>query len=413
MKADCMVLGAGIVGVATALQIQRRGRSVVLVDRRGPGEEASFGNATLIERSSTYPYMFPRKMADLIRYALNATPEANYHLSYAPRVLPWLYKYWRASGPENALKIAAAHLPLIENCLSEHEILAGEAGVSNLLRPMGWLDLFRTEEKLRNTERDFASREAFGVTSDLLDSAGIAALEPHLSGPFVGGIHLKDPVSVANPHALTLAYVKLFEKLGGRFANGDGRGVLQDGAVWSLKTDSGLITANEAVLAMGAWSSDVFRPLGYRIPLEVKRGYHMHYGTKGNAGLGHPILDAEKGYLLVPMGDGSIRLTTGAEFAHRDAPKTPVQLTKVEPIAKSVFPLAERKDAEPWMGRRPCLPDMLPVIGRAPRHKGLWFAFGHQHHGLTNAAITGRLIGEMMTGADPFCNPRAYRADRF
>jgi D-amino-acid dehydrogenase len=413
MKADCIVLGAGIVGVATALQIQRRGRSVILVDRRGPGEEASFGNATLIERSSTYPYMFPRKMADLIRYALNATPEANYHLSYAPRVLPWLYKYWRASTPENALKIAAAHLPLIENCLSEHQLLAHEAGVADLLRPIGWIDLFRTDEKMRAAEQDFASREAFGVTSTVLDPAGIAALEPHLAGPFVGGVHLKDPVSVANPHALTLAYVQLFEKLGGRVVNGDAKAVVQDRASWSLKTDGGTITAPDAVLAMGAWSSDVFRPLGYRIPLEVKRGYHMHYGIKGNAGLFHPLLDAERGYLLVPMGDGSIRLTTGAEFAHRDAPKTPVQLAKVEPIAKNVFPLGERRDAEPWMGRRPCLPDMLPVIGRAPRHKGLWFAFGHQHHGLTNAAITGRLIGEMMTGAEPFCDPRPYRADRF
>ena len=151
----------------------------------------------------------------------------------------------------------------------------------------------------------------------------------------------------------------------------------------------------------------------YRVPLASKRGYHMHYSAKGNAVLHQPFLDAERGYLLVPMGDGSIRLTTGAEFAHRDAPKTPVQLAKVEPIARTVFPLGERKNAEPWMGRRPCLPDMLPIIGPAPRHLGLWFAFGHQHHGLTNAAITGRLIAEMITGEETFCDPRPYRLDRF
>jgi D-amino-acid dehydrogenase len=413
MKADCLVLGAGIVGVATALQLQRRGRQTVLVDKRGPGEETSFGNATLIERSSTYPYMFPRKWGQLLKYALNATPEANYHLSYAPRVLPWLYKYWRQSTPENTLKIAAAHLPLIENCLSEHELLAAEAGVSALLRPTGWMDLFRTDEKFRSAQADFSSRAAYGVESSFLDPAGIAAIEPHLSGPFVGAVHLKDPVSVADPYALTMAYLKLFERLGGRFANGDGRSVTKQPAGWQVQTEQGTVTARDAVVAMGAWSNDVFRLLGYRIPLEVKRGYHMHYGVKGNAVLNHPFLDAERGYLLIPMADGSIRLTTGAEFAHRDAPKTPVQLGKVEPIARSIFPLAERKDSEIWMGRRPCLPDMLPVIGPAPRHKGLWFAFGHQHHGLTNAAITGRLIGEMLTGEDTFCDPRPYRADRF
>jgi D-amino-acid dehydrogenase len=413
MKADCLVLGAGIVGVATALHLQRLGRQTVLVDRRGPGEETSFGNATLIERSSTFPYMFPRRIGDLLRYALNATPDAHYHLSYAPRVLPWLYRYWRQSNPQNALKIAAAHLPLIENCLAEHEILAAEAGVAHLLRPTGWLDLFRTDEKFAAAQQDFRARAPFGIQSTVLDPAALAEHEPHLTGPFVGGIHLKDPVSVADPYALTMAYVRLFEKLGGRFVNGDGRKITQGAGGWSVPAEAEPVFATDAVVTMGAWSSDVFRPLGYRIPLEVKRGYHMHYGVAGNAGLNHPVLDAEGGYLLVPMGDGSIRLTTGAEFAHRDAKKTPVQLGKVEPIARSVFPLAERKTAEPWMGCRPCLPDMLPVIGRAPRHKGLWFAFGHQHHGLTNAAVTGRLIGEMITGGETFCDPRPYRADRF
>ena len=108
-----------------------------------------------------------------------------------------------------------------------------------------------------------------------------------------------------------------------------------------------------------------------------------------------------------------IRLTTGAEFARRDAPKTPVQLAKVEPIARKLFPLAERLDLAPWMGARPCLPDMLPVIGPAPRHKGLWFDFGHQHHGLTLGPVSGRLLAEMIVGEAPFTDPKPYRADRF
>jgi D-amino-acid dehydrogenase len=156
----------------------------------------------------------------------------------------------------------------------------------------------------------------------------------------------------------------------------------------------------------------VFRRLGYSIPFAVKRGYHMHYQPSGNAVLNHTVLDLERGYLLAPMARG-IRLTTGAEFAERDAPPTPVQLERAEPVARGLFPLAQRLDPEPWMGSRPCTPDMMPIIGPAPRHKGLWFTFGHAHHGLTLGPVTGRLIAEMMSGAKPFTDPAPYRADRF
>jgi len=144
----------------------------------------------------------------------------------------------------------------------------------------------------------------------------------------------------------------------------------------------------------------------------VKRGYHMHYRLAGTAKLNMPSLDAERGYFLAPM-RGGIRLTTGAEFALRDAIRTPVQLGRAEPIARDLFPLAERMDAEPWMGARPCTPDMMPIIGPAPRHRRLWLAFGHAHHGFTLGAVTGRLIGEMIAGEVPFVDPQPYRADRF
>ena len=156
----------------------------------------------------------------------------------------------------------------------------------------------------------------------------------------------------------------------------------------------------------------VFRPLGYRIPLGVKRGYHLHLAPRGNAVLRHPVLDADLGFLLAPMNRG-IRLTTGVEFARRDAPPTPVQVQRALPRAHALFPLGEAVDAKPWLGARPCLPDMLPVIGRAPRHAGLWFDFGHQHHGLTLGPAVGRLLAEMMTGETPFANPGPFAVERF
>jgi D-lysine oxidase len=172
------------------------------------------------------------------------------------------------------------------------------------------------------------------------------------------------------------------------------------------------VTARETVVALGPWSDQVFRPLGYAIPLSVKRGYHLHLQTRGNAMLQHPILDTDNGYVLAPMNRG-IRLTTGAEFTRRDAAATPVQIERALPKAHALFPLGEAIEARPWKGARPCLPDMLPVIGRAPRHAGLWFDFGHQHHGLTLGPVSGRLLAEMMSGETPFADPTPFAVERF
>jgi D-amino-acid dehydrogenase len=237
-------------------------------------------------------------------------------------------------------------------------------------------------------------------------------VEPHLAPGLAGALHFIDPVAVTDPHGLALAYLALFERLGGRFVQANAMALGEDGTAWSLPTGEGRIVADRAVIALGPWADVLTRALGYDLPLAVKRGYHMHYRPAGRAVLNHPVLDAERGYFLAPMTRG-IRLTTGAEFARRDAIRTPVQLGRAEPIARDLFPLAERLDREAWMGARPCTPDMMPVIGPAPRHPHLWFAFGHAHHGLTLGPVTGRLIAEMMCKEKPFVDPSPYRAERF
>lgn len=413
MRADVVVLGAGIVGVSVAVHLQKRGFAVALVDRRGPGEETSFGNAGLIQSEGIFPYGFPHDFGALVRYAMNNTTDAHYHLRALPTVAPFLARYWWSSRPSRHAAIARCYAPLIQNALPEHLALAEEAGAMDLIRRRGWIKLFRTANPF-----DIALREAetlrreFGVGYAALDAAALADKEPHLNGGLIGGLHWTDPASVIDPQALTVAYVRLFERLGGKFVTGDAATFTSAGRGWRVATEAGPLASDQAVVALGPWSDDLFRRLGYRIPFAVKRGYHMHYEPAGNAVLNHTVLDLERGYLLAPMARG-IRLTTGAEFAERDAPKTPVQLERAEPVAKALFPLAKRLDPEPWMGARPCTPDMMPIIGPAPRHKGLWFTCGHAHHGLTLGPVTGRLIAEMMTGAAPFTDPKPYRADRF
>ena len=413
LKADVVVLGAGMVGVSAALHLQQRGRDVVLVDRNDrAGEGTSFGNAGLIESASVFPLMFPRDFGQILQYALNRSPQVRYAVSDLPAFLPWLARYFLASSPERALHSAMAELPLIRRSLGEHEALMMEAQVPELLRRTGWIKLFRSDATLADALRELQRARQYGVEGEVLDRNAIALREPNLSGDFTGGIHFPAPGFVPDPGALAKAYAALFERKGGRFVVGDAGTLEQASGRWRVGGPDVTVVAREAVVALGPWSDLVFRPLGYSIPLAVKRGYHLHLAPRGNAVLHHPVLDSDLGYLLAPMNRG-IRLTTGVEFARRDAPPTPVQVQQALPRARAMFPLGEAVDATPWMGARPCLPDMVPVIGKAPRHAGLWFDFGHQHHGLTLGPATGRLLAEMMTGETPFADPTPFAVERF
>ncbi|MFM0626650.1 NAD(P)/FAD-dependent oxidoreductase [Paraburkholderia xenovorans] len=410
MKFDTVVLGAGIVGVCVAVHLQKRGRQVALVDRKLPGNETSFGNAGLIQREGVYPYAFPRGLDTLLRYARNQSADVRYHADAILKTAPFLWQYWRNSHPARHAAIAKSYATLIEHCVSEHRALAADAGASALLRPIGWMKVFRTAAA-RDAELRLAEQwhREYEVEFEALDAARLQEMEPDLDKTLLGGLRYPASDSVSDPNALVTAYARYFEALGGRFFIGDAD-TLRD--AWQVDTEGGTISALSAVVALGPWSDRASTRLGYRLPLAVKRGYHMHYEPQGTARLNHPVLDAEGGYVLAPMARG-IRLTTGAEIADLDAPKTPAQLAAVEPVARTLFPLGKRLDDEPWMGRRPCTSDMMPIIGPARKHASLWFAFGHAHHGLTLGPITGRLIAEMMTGEETVVDPRPFSVERF
>jgi D-amino-acid dehydrogenase len=187
LKADILVLGAGMVGVSAALHLQQRGRDVILVDRHElAGEETSFGNAGLIECASVFPYMFPRDFRQILQYAVNSTPQVRYSVADLPAFLPWLMRYYLASSQEGALHSALAELPLIRRSLIEHEALIAEAGVPELLRRTGWIKLFRSDATLAKAATDLERARKYGVAGEVLDAKAIAAREPHLTGDFAG-----------------------------------------------------------------------------------------------------------------------------------------------------------------------------------------------------------------------------------
>jgi D-amino-acid dehydrogenase len=411
-RTDAIVLGAGIVGVSVALHLVKRGLAVTLVDRGEPGRGTSYGNAGIIEANTLFPAAFPASLKSLIRIALKRAPEANYHASFLARVMPWLLAFRRNSTPKHLIATMRAMRPLFASALAEHEALAKEARAGHYLRHTGWLKLYRSDRSFAATSRERAFAAELGMPVRAMDADAARSLEPALAPVFRHAVFWQEAASVTNPLAVTRAYAARLAALGGVTVTGDARSLHQVSSRWRVETAQGPIDAEAVVVTLGPWAPDLLGPLGINLPLAVKRGYHRHFSLRSNASLGRPVLDADNGYCLAPMEQG-IRITTGAEFAARDAAPTPVQLNRVLPTARDLFPLGDAVDDKPWIGARPCFADSRPVIGRAPGHAGMWLAFGHGHSGLTLGPVTGRLIAEMMTGAIPFCDPTPYGAERF
>lgn len=411
-RTDAIVLGAGIVGVSVALQLAKRGLSVALVDRGGVGEETSYGNSGVIEGSTILPPAFPSRLTALMRVALKQASDANYHWAFLPKVAPWLLAFRANSAPQRLAANARLNRPLFARALAEHEVLMAEANATQYLRKTGWMKLYRSERVFDELRLEFELANEFGLPFDALDAAGAQTLEPALNPVFKRAVFWPKAASLSNPLAVTRAYAARFAALGGVTVTGDARSLHRNGDRWRVETNEGGVDSSEVVVALGPWAPDLLEPMGLKLPMAVKRGYHRHFRAQGNATLARPVVDMEYGYLITSMEQG-IRLTTGAEFAARDAAPTPVQFDRLMPHARKLFPLGERADDKTWLGSRPCFPDSRPVIGRAPGIKGLWLAIGHAHWGLTLGPITGVLLAEMITGETPFCDPAAYAAERF
>jgi D-amino-acid dehydrogenase len=404
---SAIVLGAGMIGVGAALHLQKRGFAVTLVDRRGPGEETSHGNAGIIQSEAVVPYAMPRDLPTLTRVALGLTNDVHYRLAALPGHLGAFARYWWTSEPGRHAAVSRGWGPLILHAIAEHEALIGEAGAEALVSRGGYLDLARSaavlDEKAEEARRLAAD---WAIPSRLLDPAAVKALEPSIVGNVAGAVHWTGPWSVADPGRLVKAYADLFVRRGGRATICDAATLARSGAGWSVTTAEGGIDAEIAVVALGPWSAELLARFGHHVSMVRKRGYHRHY--TGGAALGRPIYDVAWGYVLAPMVRG-LRITSGAEFTHREAPATPVQLDRAETAARDLLDLGRPADAEPWFGTRPFLARMLPVIGEAPNHPGLWFDFGHGHQGFTLGPASGRLLADLITGAPPLVDPTPFR----
>lgn len=417
-RADVIVLGAGVVGVSTALMLAREGLQVALVDRKGPGEETSHGNAGLIEASSIVPYHFPQGLGTLLRYGLNNRSDMRYSLPHMPRIARWLWEFRRASAPGPLAESARALRPLIDASTTTHAELADMSGNNawRLIRKEGWMEIFLDQQDFGLGPQMLAEAKDAGLKAQLLDAEALHRKEPSLKpGSVAGALHWLDPWTVTDPGELVRVYAAAFQGIGGEVLRGDADRLTRESALWTVPLAAGgAISAARAVVCLGPWSGDFLRRFGIRLPFEVKRGYHMIYEMDREQMPRHPLMEREGGYVLAPM-DAGLRLTTGIEFAGFDAPVNTIQLDRAEKRARKLLDLGQRKLAQPWLGRRPCLPDMRPVIGAvdADRLPGLHANFGHAHHGLTLGPATGKLLAQIMTGQPTWLDPGPFDIRRY
>ena len=410
---DAIVLGAGIVGVSAALALQARGRSVAVVDRLPHAAgETSFGNSGIVQTEGVLPYLFPRALGEVARAALNRDPRAHIRYGALPSIAPSIWRYFQASTQTRKAATGKIMAPLLFAAAHEHRKFAEAAGARELLRSGGWIKVYRSARGQDLAHGEARELRQFGIKPTFLDRAALTALEPHVGEKAIGGLHYAEPLTTSDPAKLVQTYAALFVSRGGRLERGDALSLEPAGSGWMVTTNSRRLASRDVVIALGPWSNQLAQRFGLRLPFFVKRGYHMHYEAKGDAGMTRPVLDLERGYLVTPMARG-LRLTTGAEFARRDDSPSSAHLDRLEPYARELFPIGVRKDAAPWLGRRPCLPDMRPIIGPFPGKPGLWLDFGHHHLGLTLGPITGRLLADLMTGEAPFVDPAPFKAERF
>lgn len=393
---DFIILGAGMIGVSTALELQSRGHEVTLVDRRDPGQETSYGNAGIIQTEVAEPYALPRDWATLAAYALGQKNDVTYDLPGLLTMAPALWAYFRASEPRRHRNISRVYAPLTARASDDHAPLIRAAGVTELIRKDGYYQAYRgrraLDEAIRKAER---LGDEYGVASEILDGAGLAAKEPALRRQVAGAVYWPQSWTCRDPGALTAAYARLFAARGGRLLKGEARTLSVQGESWRVLTTEGPVEASQCVVALGPWAPGLLAHFGYRIPMVLKRGYHGHFQAPSN--LNRPLMDVDHGVLLCPMRQG-LRLATGAALVSPNSPPRPRQLARGIDGVADLIALGPRVKEQQWHGTRPCMPDMLPLVGRSPRHRGLWFNFGHGHQGFTLGPTTAKLLAQAIDG---------------
>ncbi|MHA7776514.1 NAD(P)/FAD-dependent oxidoreductase [Roseibium sp. M-1] len=406
------VLGAGIVGLAAAASLVQRGYKVTVLDREGPAAGASQGNAAAIAWTDVAPMASPGLWKQALKWLADPLGPLAVRPAYALQILPWMLRFLAASNSAQVARGTRALVALNGAALPAWERLWWVSGTHNQVRRDGCLELFDTEASLRSCRAGWDEQRHYGVRVEELSSDALREIEPDLSDRVVGGALVPDWVQVDEPKVLCLTIADWLKAEGVEFKTGEADRLVPrpDGCDILLK-DGKQMSAGKLVLACGAWSGRLARQLGDRIPLDTERGYNITVPQPG-VRVNRMIMLPGHGFVMTPLSTG-LRVGGAVEFGGLHLAPNWKRVDAMVAKARLFYPKLDAEGGTRWMGFRPSLPDSLPVISPASRHEHIFYAFGHAHHGLTQSAITGEVIADMIDGMRPSIDPAPYRADRF
>jgi len=410
------VIGAGMVGICTASWLRRDGHEVFVVDPQEPGLGASFGNAGCLNASSVVPMSLPGTWQKVPGWLADPLGPLAIRWSYLPKLAPWLLRYVQAGRLDRVEAQARALRPMVKPTVELMRVLAKDAGAETLVQQVGHLYAYRSRAAFEDEALAWRLRRENGVEWDEFDSDGLRQLDQALSRDYNFGVLIRENGHIANPHRLVTRLAEAFERNGGRLVRTKATGFeLDGGRLRAIRTETGSLAADRAVICAGAYSKPLAALVGDRVPLETERGYHLMIRDPEVVPR-IPTADAEGKYIVTPMENG-IRLAGTVELAGLDAPPDWRRAKMLLTQARRLFPALKESYPEDrvsmWMGHRPSLPDSLPVIGPSRDSPDVLHAFGHGHIGMISSPMTGKSIADLVAGRKPSMDVTPFRAARF
>ncbi|MGR3511727.1 MAG: NAD(P)/FAD-dependent oxidoreductase [Paracoccaceae bacterium] len=406
------VIGAGIVGVATAIWLQRDGHRVTLIDKLGPGEGASHGNGGVLATCAMVPVTGPGLMKRAPRMLFDPNQPLFMKWSYLPKLLPWLRKYLAVANEADTRRIAKAINGVVGDSVEEHRALAKGTGAERWIVPSDYLYLYKDRAAFEGDALAWDIRRSHGVAWEELEGAALQAYDGVYAPDQSFGVRLPDHGRISDPGKYVKALAAHLEAQGGAVVTGTVEDVVRDGGqVTGLRVDGETIACDGAVLAAGAWSGPLARSLGIDVPLESERGYHIEL-WEPSVMPKTPVMIASGKFVATPM-EGRLRLAGIVELGGLDLPPSKAPFDLLRRAARAAMPGLTWKDETEWMGHRPAPADSIPIIGAVPGLNGAYTAFGHHHIGLTSGPKTGRLLAQMIAGRAPNLDVGVYSPARF
>lgn len=408
---DVAVIGAGAVGCACALWNQDTGLDVALIDKSGPTDAASYGNAGIFSVTGFAPLNSPGLIRRLPKLMFDNDSPLSIDWVYALTHLPWMLKFLRACAPDKVAHITEQLANITNHVEAGFMPLAKRAGAEDLIKDIASIYIYSTKEYFEGDAASIESRRRLGADMDVIDQDEVHEMEPHLRAPVYKALRSNENKYIINPGEYIERLKKCFASDGGEFINAAAMSCSEQGDQVQVRLDDGsTLTCNKLVIAAGAHSKKIVGSGAEKLPLDTERGYHVVYhGAQSK--LTRPVGWSSGGLYATPMETG-LRIAGTVELAGLNKPPSPRRMEYIAGMANKMFDGLGEPD-ETWMGFRPTLPDSVPVIGLAPGKRNILLAFGHQHLGLTMSGITGRVIADLVQGRAPNFDISGYSPSRF